>query len=99
MDQFFFLLFLLEKLILLICVTPHFTPTRVCCVSRCGTAVVNLALKFNSPTKEGDVIAILNIAAADGILGDLSVLPSTETVVCPPTPTSISDGKFTSNLD
>ena len=43
------------------------------CVPRCGSIIVDLALKFNSTTKEQDVITILNDAVKDGKLGEFSV--------------------------
>ncbi|XP_066024433.1 fibroblast growth factor receptor 2 [Pocillopora verrucosa] len=40
---------------------------------RCGSIIVDLALKFNSTTKEQDVIITLNDALKDGKLGEYSV--------------------------
>ena len=42
-------------------------------VPRCGSIIVDLALKFNSTTKEQDVIITLNDAVKDGKLGEFSV--------------------------
>ena len=42
-------------------------------VPRCGSVIVDLALKFNSTTKEQDVIITLNDAVKDGKLGEFSV--------------------------
>ena len=42
-------------------------------VPRCGSISVDLALKFNSTTKEQDVITALNDAVKDGKLGEFSV--------------------------
>ena len=42
-------------------------------VPRCGSIIVDLALKFNSTIKEQDVIATLNGAVKDGRLGEFSV--------------------------
>ena len=42
-------------------------------VLRCGSITVDLALKFNSTTKEQDVIITLNDAVKDGKLGEFSV--------------------------
>ena len=42
-------------------------------VLRCGSIIADLALKFNSTTKEQDVILILNDAVKDGKLGEFSV--------------------------
>ena len=42
-------------------------------VPRCGSITVDLALKFNSITKEQDVITTLNDALKDGKLGEFSV--------------------------
>ncbi|XP_066025292.1 proto-oncogene tyrosine-protein kinase receptor Ret [Pocillopora verrucosa] len=41
---------------------------------RCGSIIVDLALKFNSTTKEQDVIMMLNDAVKDGKLGEFSVV-------------------------
>ena len=43
-------------------------------VPRCGSIIVDLALKFNSITKEQDVIRTLNGAMKDGKLGGFSVV-------------------------
>ena len=42
-------------------------------VPRCGSIRVDLALKFNSTTKEQDVITTLNDAVRDGKLGEFNV--------------------------
>ena len=42
-------------------------------VLRCGSIIVDLALKFNSTTKEQDVIITLNDTLKDGKLGEFSV--------------------------
>ena len=42
-------------------------------VPRCGSIIVDLALKFNSTKKEQDVITTLNDAVKDGKLGEFSV--------------------------
>ena len=42
-------------------------------VPRCGSIFVDLALKFNSTTKEQDVIITLNDAVKDGKLGEFNV--------------------------
>ena len=42
-------------------------------VPRCGSIIVDLGLKFNSITKEQDVIITLNDALKDGKLGEFSV--------------------------
>ena len=42
-------------------------------VLRCENQIVDLALKFNSTTKEKDVIITLNEAVKDGKLGEFSV--------------------------
>ena len=42
-------------------------------IPRCGSIIVDLALKFNSTTKEQDVIITLNDALKDGKLGEFSV--------------------------
>ena len=42
-------------------------------VPRCRSIIVDLALKFNSTTKEKDVIITLNDAVKDGKLGEFSV--------------------------
>ena len=41
---------------------------------RCGSLIVDLALKFNSTTKEQDVIIMLNDVVKDGKLGEFSVV-------------------------
>ena len=43
-------------------------------VPRCGSLIVDLALKFNSTTKEQEVIIMLNVAVKDGKLGEFSVV-------------------------
>ena len=42
-------------------------------VPRCGSIIFDLALKFNSTTKEQDVITILNDAEKNGKLRGFSV--------------------------
>ena len=42
-------------------------------VPRCGSIIVDLALKFNSSAKEQDVIITLYDAVKDGKLGEFSV--------------------------
>ena len=42
-------------------------------VQRCGSIIVDLGLKFNSTTKEQDVIITLNDAVKDGKLREFSV--------------------------
>ena len=42
-------------------------------VPRCGSIIVDLALKFNSIKREKDVITTLNDAVKDGKLGEFSV--------------------------
>ena len=42
-------------------------------VPRCGSIMADLALKFNTTTKEHDVIITLNDAMKDGKLGEFSV--------------------------
>ena len=44
------------------------------CVPRCGSIIVDLALKFNSTTKEQDVIKMLNDVVKDGKQGEFSVV-------------------------
>ena len=43
-------------------------------VPRCGSIIVDLALKFNSTKKEQDVITTLNDAVKDGKLGEFSAI-------------------------
>ena len=50
----------------------HFNP-QLMSVSRCGSIIVDLALKFNSTTREKDVIITLNDTVKDGKLGEFSV--------------------------
>ena len=47
---------------------------RLMSVPRCGSIIVNLALKLNSTTKEQDVIVTLNGATNGGKLGKFSVV-------------------------
>ena len=42
-------------------------------VPRCGSIIVDLGLKFNSTTKEQNVLIALNGAMKDGKLGEFSV--------------------------
>ena len=42
-------------------------------VPRCGSIIVDLALKFNSTTKEKDVILTLSDAVKDGKLEEFSI--------------------------
>ena len=42
-------------------------------VPRCGSIIVDLALKFNSTKREQDVITTLNDAVKDGKLGEFRV--------------------------
>ena len=57
-----------------ICFTFHVTCNpQLISVPRCGSIIVDLALKFNSTTKEQDVIITLNDAVEDGKLGEFSV--------------------------
>ena len=53
-------------------VSCHFSPHLIY-VPRCGSIIVDLALKFNSTTKEQDVMLTLNDAVKDGKLGEFSV--------------------------
>ena len=46
---------------------------RLFSVPRCGSIIVDLGLKFNSITKEQDVLITLNDALKDGKLGEFSV--------------------------
>ena len=50
----------------------HFNP-QLMSVPRCGSIFVDLALKFNSTTREKDVIITLNDTVKDGKLGEFSV--------------------------
>ena len=65
-------------------------------VPRCGSIIVDLALKFNSTTKEQDVIMTLRDAAKDGKLGEFSVdvikgkRPDVETTSEGPTTPTVS---------
>ena len=53
-------------------ISCHFNPQSMS-VPRCGSIIVDLALKFNSTIKEKDVIITLNDAVKDGKLGEFSV--------------------------
>ena len=46
---------------------------RLFSLPRCGSIIVDLGLKFNSTTKEQDVLITLNDAVKDGKLGEFSV--------------------------
>ena len=46
---------------------------RLFSVPRCGSIIVDLGLKFNSITKEQDVLISTNDALKDGKLGEFSV--------------------------
>ena len=65
---FFFFFTLVFCFILHVCLT-----FQLLSVPRCGSIIVDLALKFNSTTKEQDVIITLNDALKDGKLGEYSV--------------------------
>ncbi|XP_022777757.1 kin of IRRE-like protein 2, partial [Stylophora pistillata] len=58
---------------------------------RCGSVIVDLALKFTIPTKEQAVITILRNAAVVGRLEDFSVRGFNENAVGPTTPSSSLD--------
>ena len=51
------------------CLSNH----RLFSVPRCGSIIVDLGLKFNSITKEQDVLISINDALKDGKLGEFSV--------------------------
>jgi len=55
------------------------------CPPRCGSVIVDLALKFKSTVKESDVLRTLQDAAKDGKLGDLDVNASSIVGVRPQT--------------
>lgn len=58
-------------------------PDHLMSVSRCGSITVDLALVFNSTTREQDVIRFLWNAAKDGKLGqfDVSAIHRTRSLV------------------
>ena len=64
---------------------------------RCGSVIVDLALKFNSTVRESDVLSILQDANNTGEFGDFSVSAITGTrdtgitTTMATTPTSSSD--------
>ena len=60
------------------------------CPSRCGSIIVDLALKFNSTVKENDVLSALQDAAKDGKLGDFDVNTSSIVGARPQTGTTAS---------
>ena len=60
-------------LLIVICFPFHCLDPQLISVPRCGSIIVDLALKFNSTTKEQDVIITLNDAVEDGKLGEFSV--------------------------
>ena len=53
-------------------ISCHSNP-QLMSVPRCGSITVDLALTFNSTTKEHDVLITLNDAVKDGKLGEFSV--------------------------
>ena len=53
-------------------ISCHSNP-QLMSVPRCGNIIVDLALKFNSTTKEQNVIITLNDYMKDGKLGEFSV--------------------------
>lgn len=61
---------------------------------RCGSVIVDLTVKFNSPTKEQNVITILRNAAVDGSLADFIVRRYNESAVGSTTPGSSFDVLF-----
>ena len=67
----------LEILLLLLCyllpISCH-SNSYLMSVPRCGSIIVDLALKFKSTTKEQDVIRTLYGALEDGKLGGFSVV-------------------------
>ena len=54
-------------------VTHFISNPQLMSVSRCGSIIVDLALKFNATTKEQDVITTLYDAVKGGKLGEFSV--------------------------
>ena len=72
-------------------------------VPRCRSIIVDLALQFNTTTKEQDVIIMLNDTVKDGKLGEFSVgaikgkRPDVKTSSKgPTTPTDTSSGSKSS---
>ena len=65
---------------------------------RCGSVIVDLALKFDSLTKQQDVITILRNAVVDGSLPDFSVRPYDKNAVGSTTPGGSSNGSFTGQI-
>lgn len=65
-------------------------------LSRCGSVIVDLALKFSSALRESEVLSILQDAVKNGKFGDLNVTAYTctrdrgipATPATTPTPTS-----------
>ena len=57
------------RLFYISCLPNH----RLFSVPRCGSIIDDLGLKFNSTTKERDVLITLNGAVKDGKLGEFSV--------------------------
>ena len=71
-----FQIFKFRKFYFLFCylfpISYHSNP-QLMSFPRCGSIIVDLALKFNSTTKEQDVILTLNDYVKDGKLGEFSV--------------------------
>ena len=53
--------------------TSYLPNRRLLSVPRCESIIVDLGLKFNSTTREQDVLMTLNDAVKDGKLGEFSV--------------------------
>ena len=76
----------------MIIVFPFFLP-------RCGSVIVDLALKFSSTVRESEVLSVLRDAADNGKFGDFNVTAITGTrdtgitTTTATTPTSSSDSK------
>ena len=68
---------------------------------RCGSVIVDLALKFSSTVRESEVLSILHDAVKNGEFGDFNVTAITGTrdtgitTTMVATPTSLSDSKHT----
>ena len=65
-------------------------------VPRCGSAIVDLAMKFSSTVRESEVLSLLQDADKNGKFGDFNVSSITGTrdsgiTTMAPTPTSPSD--------
>lgn len=72
------------------CSFKLFFDVFIVCPLRCGSVIVDLALKFSSTVKESDALTTLRDAAKDGTLGDFNVNASAIVGTRPQTATTAS---------